>query len=74
MNLKEAVKICYPLGYPKKESQLFLVCRKDGDVIDIIHANTLEEAIEDSVGRNGGEFVAWFTPEMFQMLRDVIEE
>lgn len=48
--------------------RIFLVCNRDGYVIDVVSAKTFEEAYKDTIGLNNGELLVEIDKQVLKKL------
>ena len=48
--------------------KIFMVCSKEGGIIDVVEAKTFEEAYADTIGLNRGELLVEVTKEDLEKL------
>jgi len=48
--------------------KIFLVCNKEGNVIEVTSGETFEEVYEETVGQNNGEFLVEIDEQTFMQI------
>jgi hypothetical protein len=54
--------------------RIFLVCNRDGYVMDVVSAKTFEEAYNGTIGLNNGELLVEIDKQVFEKIEDFKED